>query len=59
MYPWPKIDENLGGWGGVLPIHKLYGDVPPFREWYRVSNSKIGFKQGIKIMHFDETLPGI
>ena len=34
--------------GGGTPIHKLYGDVPPFRVWFfgrrlisRVSNSKI------------------
>ena len=36
------------GGGGGTPIHKLYGDVPPFRVWFferplinRVSNSKI------------------
>ena len=35
-------------WGGGTPIHKLYGDVSPFRVWFfdspltnRVSNSKI------------------
>ena len=35
--------------GGGTPIHKLYGDVPPFRVWFfdrplnlnMVSNSKI------------------
>ena len=34
--------------GGGIPIHKLYGDAPPFRVWFfdrplinRVSNSKI------------------
>ena len=40
---WPP-----GGGGGGTLIHKLYGDVPPFRVWFfdrplinRVSNSKI------------------
>ena len=23
-----------GGGGGGTPIHKLYGDVPPFRVWF-------------------------
>ena len=36
------------GGGGDTLIHKLYGDVPPFRVWFfdrplinRISNSKI------------------
>ena len=37
-----------GGGGGAIPIHKLYGDMPPFRVWIldcplinQVSNSKV------------------
>ena len=55
--------------GGDTPIHKLYGDVPPFRVWFldrplikRVLNSKIFedfYKQGLKFTHFDEKMSGI
>ena len=50
---------------GDTPIHKLYGDVPPFRVWFydcplinKVSNSNIFedffYKQDLKIMNFDK-----
>ena len=41
------VSESLCASPGVTPIHKLYGDMPPFRGWFfdrplinRVSNSK-------------------
>ena len=40
-----KSADRGGGGGGVSPIRKLYGDVPPFKVWFfdrplinRVSN---------------------
>ena len=43
-----KSSDVSHGGGGGTPIHKLYGDVPPFRVWFfdsplinRVSNSRI------------------
>ena len=43
-----RYRNNTAPGGGGTPIHKLYGDVPPFRVWFfdrllinRVSNSKI------------------
>ena len=58
------------GGGGGTPILKLYGDVPPFRVWFfdrplinRVSQierfSKMFYKQGLKITHFDQKMTGI
>ena len=42
-----SLCASMGGGGGGTPIHKLYGDVPPFRAWFfdrplinRVSNAK-------------------
>ena len=52
---------------GVTPIHKLYGDVPLFRVWFldrpftgsQIQRfSKIFYKQGLKITHFDEKMSG-
>ena len=52
--------------GGGAPIHKLYRDVLPLRVWLfdcplikRVSNSKIFYKQGLKIMHFGKKMSGV
>ena len=53
-------------YGGGTPIHKLYRDVLPLRVWLfdhllikRVSNSKIFYKQGLKIMHFGKNMSGV
>ena len=52
--------------GGYTHTIKLYRDMPPFRVWLfdcllinRVSNSKIFYKQGLKILYFDEKMSGV
>ena len=40
-------NKTLGG-GGTL-IHKLYGDVPPFRVWFF---DRSAHKQGLKFKDF-------
>ena len=53
---WRTMQTDATSRGGT-PIHKLYGDVPPFRLWFfdrpliNKVFSKIFYKQGLKIIH--------